>query len=111
MNLRPLGYEELRQDGSKAIQVVVVPSSGQGYYFSGRIDTSAMSTARTPKLEPDRVYRTRDFATWTKNTPRFARRLERAGVLQRLGHGLFVHPRVGRFGVVPPSDAELLRGF
>ena len=70
-----------------------------------------MSAARTPKLEPDRVYRTRDFATWTKNTPRFARRLERAGVLQRLGHGLFVHPRVGRFGVVPPSDPELLRRF
>jgi len=70
-----------------------------------------MSITHTPKLEPDRVYRTRDFAAWTKNTPRFAKRLERAGVLQRLGHGLFVHPRVGRFGAVPPSDRELLRRF
>jgi len=70
-----------------------------------------MAIAHTPKLEPDRVYRTRDFAKWTKNTPRFAKRLERAGVLQRLGHGLFVHPRVGRFGAVPPSDSELLRRF
>ena len=48
---------------------------------------------------------------WTKNAPRFAKRLERSGVLQRLGHGLFVHPRVGRFGLVPPSDQELLRRF
>ena len=56
------------------------------------------------KLEPGRVYRTRDFATWTKNTSRFARRLERAGGVQRQGHGLFAHPRVGRFGAVPASD-------
>lgn len=70
-----------------------------------------MPAAARPKLRLDRVYRTRDFAAWSKNPPRFAKRLENAGVLQRLGHGIFVHPRVSRFGTVPPGDQELLRRF
>src|SRR3990170_8802520 len=32
-------------------------------------------------------------------------------VMTMPAHGLFVHPRRGRFGVVPPSDEELLRAF
>lgn len=70
-----------------------------------------MPTAVHPRLEPGRVYRTRDLAPWSKNTPRLARRLEREGTLVRLRNGLFLHPRTGRFGPVPPTDVELLRRF
>lgn len=64
-----------------------------------------------PKLEPGRVYRTRELARWGKNPSRLARRLEREGRLHRLAGGLFVHPRQSRFGSVPPDEKELLRGF
>jgi hypothetical protein len=70
-----------------------------------------MPTAAHPRLEPGCVYRTRDLAPWSKNAPRLAKRLERQGVLVRLRNGLFLHPRAGRFGPVPPSDGELLRRF
>lgn len=70
-----------------------------------------MPTAAHPKLEPGRVYRTRDLASWSKNAPRLAKRLERDGQLVRLRNGLFLHPRAGKFGPVPPGDAELLRRF
>lgn len=64
-----------------------------------------------PALKPGRVYRTRDLAIWGANPPRLARRLVRQGRLVALAHGLFCCPRVGRFGTVPPSDAELVRAF
>lgn len=70
-----------------------------------------MPTAARPQLEPGGVYRTRDLAPWARNAPRLAKRLEREGVLVRLRNGLFLHPRAGRFGPVPPSDGQLLRRF
>lgn len=70
-----------------------------------------MTMPAHPELEPGRVYRTRDLAAWSANAPRLAKRLVRDGALLPLAHGLFVHPRRGRFGVVPPSDEELLRAF
>src|SRR3990172_5724149 len=70
-----------------------------------------MTAPTHPQLEPGRVYRTRDLAAWSANAPRLAKRLVRDGALLPLAHGLFVHPRRGRFGVVPPSDEELLRAF
>ena len=70
-----------------------------------------MTAPARPELEPGRVYRTRDFAPWSANPPRLAKRLVREGSLVRLTHGLFAHPIQGRFGAVPPSDQELLRAF
>jgi hypothetical protein len=67
--------------------------------------------ALRPRLKPGRVYRTRDLARWTANAPRLAGRLVREGALVPLAHGLFAHPRRGRFGPVPPSDEELMRAF
>ncbi len=64
-----------------------------------------------PPLEPGRVYRTRDLAIWSANAPRLARRLVREGALVPLAHGLFAHPRRGRFGVVPPTDEALMKAF
>ncbi|GMU40644.1 MAG: hypothetical protein AMXMBFR23_15100 [Chloroflexota bacterium] len=68
-------------------------------------------TTATPALTPGRVYRTRDLARWTSNPPRLARRLEREGRLQPLAHGLFVSPKRGRFGAVPPTDEAVMRAF
>ncbi len=64
-----------------------------------------------PALEPGRVYRTRELAAWGKNQPRLAKRLARQGHLVALAHGLYSCPRRGRFGVVPPTDDELMRAF
>lgn len=64
-----------------------------------------------PHLEPGRVYRTRDLASWSANPPRLARRLVGQGQLVPLAHGLFAHPRSSRFGAVPPLDEEIMRAF
>ncbi len=87
------------------------------YYFYSKYHTIVRKTDRQmpaphcPKLIHARVYRTCDLAPWGKNPSRLARRLEREGVLRRLGHGLFVYPRRGKFGPVPPTDMELLHTF
>jgi hypothetical protein len=70
-----------------------------------------MTAAAEPQLERGRVYRTRDLASWSANPPRLAKRLVEDGSLVPLAHGLFAHPKRGRFGVVPPSDEELMRAF
>jgi hypothetical protein len=70
-----------------------------------------MSAPAHPQLEPGRVYRTRVLAAWGANAPRLAKRLVREGALLQLGHGLFAHPRTGRFGPVPPADDEIMRAF
>lgn len=62
-------------------------------------------------LEPGRVYRTRDLATWSANPPRLAKRLVDQGKLVPLAHGLFAHPKQSRFGPVPPLDEEIMRAF
>jgi hypothetical protein len=64
-----------------------------------------------PHLQPGRVYRTRDLSPFGANPPRLAKRLVRDGLLVPLAHGLFAHPKKGRFGPVPPTDAELVRAF
>lgn len=68
-------------------------------------------TAAAPRLEPGRVYRTRELAMWSANAPRLARRLVDEGALVPLAHGLFAHLRPSRFGPVPPRDEEIMRAF
>ena len=70
-----------------------------------------MTLAATPELAPGRVYRTRDLEHWTANAPRLAKRLVKSGELVPLAHGLFAHPKRGRFGTVPPADDEIMRAF
>lgn len=70
-----------------------------------------MTAAAHPPLEPGAVYRTDDLRVWGANAPRLAKRLVREGALQKLAQGLFVAPKRSRFGVVPPSDEALMRGF
>jgi len=62
-------------------------------------------------LRTGHVYRTEDFGRSTANPTRFAKRLVREGRLEALAQGLFVHPRRGRFGPVPPTDEEVMRSF
>ena len=70
-----------------------------------------MTLASQPQLAPGRVYRTRELGRWSANPPRLAKRLVRSGELVPLAHGLFAHPKRGRFGAVPPGDEEMLRAF
>jgi hypothetical protein len=70
-----------------------------------------MVASANPKLEPGRVYRTRDLTAWSTNAPRLAKRLVQEGKLVPLAQGLFAHQRQSRFGAVPPSDEELMRAF
>ena len=74
-------------------------------------ETYNMPAATNPQLRPGRVYRTRELARWGANPPRLAKRLVREGKLIPLAHGLYAHPRRGRFGVVPPTDEEMMRAF
>ena len=62
-------------------------------------------------LDPGTVYRTAWLRRWGDNPTRLAHKLERRGLVQRLGHGLFYAPRKSRFGDVPPSDEALLDAF
>lgn len=70
-----------------------------------------MSNTAHPYLDPGRVYRTRDLAVWTSNPPRLAKRLVSDGALVPLAHGLFACPKRSRFGIVPPTDDELIGAF
>jgi hypothetical protein len=70
-----------------------------------------MTAAAQPHLQPGRVYRTRELASWGANAPRLAKRLVEEGVLVQLANGLFAAPKRSKFGVVPPSDEELMQGF
>lgn len=70
-----------------------------------------MPAPARPQLSPGRVYRTRELSRWGRNPTRLASRLVREGVLRPLAKGLYLHPKVGRFGPVPPTDEELMRAF
>lgn len=87
--------------------LVVFP---EPYYFFGKGNTVVTAAAR-PSLQPGTVYRTDDLRAWGANTPRLAKRLVREGALEKLAQGLFVAPKRSQFGVVPPTDEALMRGF
>jgi hypothetical protein len=70
-----------------------------------------MTAAANPSLRPGGVYRTRDLHEWGTNAPRLAKRLVAEKKLVPLARGLFVHEKTGRFGAVPPDDAEVMRAF
>jgi hypothetical protein len=70
-----------------------------------------MPTAARPVLSPGTVYRTDAFRKYGKNPTRLAVRLVHEGRLEKLRNGLYYAPRMSRFGAVPPSDVELLKGF
>ncbi len=70
-----------------------------------------MPAAAPLHLEANHAYRTKDFLAYGKNPGRLVRRLVDRGELRELAHGLYHVPVHSRFGVVPPRDHEILRGF
>ncbi len=70
-----------------------------------------MTTAAQPLFEPGRVYRTRELRGWSANPTRLAKRMVKEGTLRQAAHGLFYAPRPTRFGLAPPPETEILRGF
>jgi hypothetical protein len=70
-----------------------------------------MTAPAHPPLRPGSVFRTRALGRVTANAPRLAKRLVAAGRLVSLAHGLYAVPQEGRFGLVPPTDEDLMRAF
>ncbi len=70
-----------------------------------------MPASANPTLRLGTVYRTKFFRKYGKNPTRLAARLVNEGRSEKLRSGLYYAPRTSRFGVVPPSDKELLRAF
>ena len=67
-----------------------------------------MPPAASVALDPGTVFRTAALRRWGENPTRLARRLERDGLVQRLGHGFLFVPKLTKFGAAPPSDSALL---
>ena len=67
-----------------------------------------MPPAATVPLAPGAVFRTAALRRWGENPTRLSQRLERDGLVQRLGHGLLFVPKLTKFGAAAPSDSALL---
>jgi hypothetical protein len=107
----PFYHARIRQRIEVSLQIQFAAFSHSRLRSGIILPKNTYMDRKPPTLEPGRVYRTREFAVWSSNPPRFARRLARAGVLRALAHGLYSCPRTGGFGEVPPTDAELMRAF
>lgn len=70
-----------------------------------------MPAAVQPRLREGKVYRTQDLARYGTNAPRLAKRLVAEGYLRPIARGLFVRPEASKFGNVPPTREELMKGF
>lgn len=68
-------------------------------------------TAAPPPIKTGRAYRTQELARWSANPTRLAKRLVRQGFLHQVAHGLYARFQQSRFGLVPPTDEQLLRAF
>lgn len=79
--------------------------------FSPREKDTVVTAPAHARLQPGRVYRTRDLSRWGANASRLAQRLVREGLLVQLAHGIFFHPERSRFGAVPPTDEALMRAY
>ncbi|MCK6530620.1 hypothetical protein L6R50_24690 [Myxococcota bacterium] len=64
-----------------------------------------------PFLLPGVVLRTAALRRWGENPTRLAQRLERQGLIRRLGHGFVYVPKKTRFGDAPPTDDALLHAL
>jgi hypothetical protein len=63
------------------------------------------------QLRPGQLYRRADLAKWSRSVDRHARALVDSGALQKLQNGLYYCPRNSVFGVVPASEAQLVKAF
>jgi hypothetical protein len=62
-------------------------------------------------LRPGQVYRREELASLSTAVDRHLQELVSAGCLTKLARGLYYAPRESAFGVVPPTDEELVTAF
>lgn len=62
-------------------------------------------------LEVGHVYRRNDLEKWSNAVDRHLQELQDDGTLQKVAPGLYYYPKVSAFGITPPDDKELVRGF
>lgn len=62
-------------------------------------------------LKAGHVYRREDLARLSSAVDRHLRELVSVGKLQKLAHGLYHAPKKSRFGLLPPADDDVVRGF
>ena len=62
-------------------------------------------------LKAGHVYRREDLARLSNAVDRHLRELVSVGKLQKLAQGLYHVPKQSRFGLLPPADDDVVRGF
>ena len=65
----------------------------------------------TSHLRAGMVYRRGDLLPFSKAVDRDLSLLTKRGVLEKLGSGLYYKPAKSLFGLLPPDNQELVRGF
>ena len=63
------------------------------------------------ELQAGRVYRREDLARLSNTVDRHLQELVFTGVLKKLAQGLYYAPKQSRFGPLPPTDDQVVRGF
>ena len=63
------------------------------------------------RLQTGRVYRREDLARMSKAVDRQLSELVSTGVLKKLAQGLYYAPKKSSFGLLPPTDEQVVRGF
>lgn len=68
-------------------------------------------TDLTRHLRPGQVYRRRDLEKWSKAVDRHLRELLAQGRLEKIGAGLYMAPRLTRFGKAPAKPEKMVETF
>jgi hypothetical protein len=63
------------------------------------------------RLRPGRVYRRKDLARWSTAVDRHVQQLVEEGRLKKVSGGLYMTPRLTRFGAAPADQEEMVRSF
>lgn len=63
------------------------------------------------RLRPGQVYRRADLEKWSKSVDRDLAKLVENGTLAKVSRGLYVFPKMSRFGVLPPQPEKLVKAF
>ena len=69
------------------------------------------AAALAARLQTGRVYRREDLARMSKAVDRQLSELVSTGVLKKLAQGLYYEPKKSSFGLLPPTEEQVVRGF
>lgn len=76
-----------------------------------RVLSQTKTTLLARHVRAGKVYRREDLAPYSTSVDRELHHLVLSGRLEKVAQGLYYVPRKSAFGVVPPSDDELLAAF